>query len=367
MAQQQGGRFRRFLQTTLGKILIILVTFGVVLACLTVVNSVILAIPAFLVFGLAIPIWSGLKRPRFLALVGLVVVVAVAPVANVYFTQELLAPVGPSASNSGGLYSSPNGPLMQNASVTPFTGTTGTTFTWAVTVFPQNHPVGNTTPVELDLYISTCPGATGNSSPYCSAGYPLYVLKNTSLPQGPNVTQYTVTFHYRIGSDGVWTWQMGIYTNNSTTKKPYYQLLAGDPAYNGIEGPVIGGFWVIYGDILGSVYLEDLLLLGAPFFLVLLIYMIFKNRERRRKEAQERALGPVPAAESTGAPSPAAGAGQAPLPSGPSGPPSQGATAAAPSATDELNCPKCNAVVYRGETTCWKCGAALPASATTPA
>lgn len=359
MAQQPGGGFRRFLQSTVGKILIILLAVGIGTGAF--IFSVLLAIPAVLVFGLAIPIWAGLKRPRFLALVGLVIIVAVAPISTVYFTQEILTPVGVSASNSGPPYSSVNGPLMENASVTPFTGTTSTNFTWSVTIYPQNHPPGNTTPVELDLYISTCPGATGNNSPYCSAGYPLTILKNTTLPQGPNLTKYAVTFHYRIGSDGVWTWQMGIYTNNTTTKKPFYQLLAGDPQYNGIEGPVIGGFGVIYADILGSVYFEDGLLLGAPFYLVLLIYMIFKNRERRRKEAQQRAPGPVPATEAAGTPSPTGGAG-APLPSSkgpPTAPPGTQAAAAAP---DELNCPKCNAVVYRGETTCWKCGASLSAT-----
>ena len=88
---------------------------------------------------------------------------------------------------------------------------------------------------------------------------------------------YTATFHYQIGSDGVWEWQMGVYTKNSTTHVPFFQLLVGDLTYNGIEGPVIGGFGTIYGDLLGSVYFQDILFLAAPFYFVLLIYMLFKN------------------------------------------------------------------------------------------
>jgi hypothetical protein len=242
---------------------------------------------------------------------------------------------------------------MQNASVTPFTGTADTNFTWTVTVFPANHPIGNTTPSELDLFISTCPGATGNNSPYCSSPYPLTILKNTSLPA--QTSPYTVTFHDQVGSNGIWAWQMGIYTNNTTTGKSYFQLLVGDPTYNGIEGPVIGGFGVIYTELLPEIYFEDLLLLGAPYFGILLVYMVWKARERRRKEAQRRAPGPVPPAgqaESAGA-----GTSGAPLPSA-RGPGGSGASSPQGSVA-ELNCPKCNAVVYAGETSCWKCGAAL--------
>jgi hypothetical protein len=241
---------------------------------------------------------------------------------------------------------------MQNASVSPYTGTANTNFTWTVTVFPANHPIGNTTPYELDLFISSCPGATGNTSPYCSAGYSLTILKNTSLPN--TTTPYAVTFHYRIGSDGVWSWQMGIYTKNTTSPfKPYFQLLIGDPQYNGIEGPVIGGFWVIYGDLLEEVYFEDFLFIAAPFYGVLLVYMLFKARERRRKEMEQRAAGPLPPAGGGGPGAPTSK--EAPLPSA-----AGGAPASTAGASSELNCPKCNAVVYAGEQTCWKCGASLP-------
>ena len=363
VAQQNPGRFRRFLPTPFGRIFLIVLAFLVVFATYAYVSAII-AIPAILLFGLALPIWAGIKRPRFLALAGLVVILAVAPVATVVFTQEISTPVGTADSAAGGGFSNGN-PLMQNATVSPYTGTASTNFTWTVTVFPANHPLGNSTPYELDLFISTCPGATGNNSPYCSQPYPLTILQNKSLPN--TTTPYVVRFHYQIGSNGIWAWQMGIYTNNTTTKVPFFQLLVGDPQYNGIEGPVVGGFGAIYLELLPTIYFQDLLFLGAPFFAILLVYMLFKNRERRRRDAQQRAPGPVPPAGGAGTGPPAGGSEPveaegkgAPLPSsgGSGGGPRAGA--ATPSSVKELNCPKCNAVVYQGEATCWKCGATLP-------
>jgi hypothetical protein len=350
VAQQPQGRFRRFLASPIGWVFVLLVANLVVFGIFGALQEPILAIPAILLFGLAIPIWTGHKRARNLALGGLVIVLVVAPASNLVFTQLIMTPVGASASATGPFFS--NGPaMMQNATVSPYLGSTDTNFTWNVTVYPANHPPNNSTPVELDLFISTCPGATGNSSPNCSSGYPLTVLQNKTLPN--TTSPYLVTFHYRIGSDGVWTWQMGLYTQNNTTKRPYFQLLVGDPLYNGIEGPVIGGFYVIYGDLLPYVYTQDLLYLALPFYIILMVYMLFKARERRRREAAQRAAGPLPPEKGEGPP--AAGAPGAPLPSTPKGP--SGGTA---SAVAELNCPKCNAVVYAGETNCWKCGEPLP-------
>lgn len=354
MAQQSQGGFRRFLSSTPGKVALIVIAVLAVFASNAYV-SVIIAVPAMLLFGLALPIWAGLKRPRFLALVGLVIVLAVAPLATLVFTQQILTPVD-AAQSSTGLATSNGQPVMQNATVHPFTGTGNTNFTWTVTIFPGNVPRGNSSPIWLILYISTCPGATGNSSPDCTQPYPLTVINYTLNASA--TAPYLETFHYKIGSDGVWEWQMGLYTKNLTTGKPFFQLLVGDPTYNGIEGPVIGGFATIYGELVLSVYFQDFVFLGAPFYFLLLIYMLFKNRERRRKEAQQRAPGPVPT-EGAGSATPISeGKGNA-LPSSRSTTASATAPPDSALATNELNCPKCNAVVYAGEGSCWKCGAPL--------
>ena len=106
---------------------------------------------------------------------------------------------------------------------------------------------------------------------------------------------YNVTFSYQVGSTGIWAWQMGIYTLNSSTKnQSWFQELVGDPQYNGIEGPIVGSFLTIYSIVLPTIYFQDLLFLGAPFYFVLLIYMLFKNRERLEEGRPATGAGPGP-------------------------------------------------------------------------
>ncbi len=363
MAQQKSGGLRRFLTTRVGKALLVALTILVVFACLAYAGSdgELIAIPAFLIFGLGIPIWAGLKRPRFLALSGLVVLLITAPLATAVLTQELYAPEPPAvscSSSSSASYCSGyvgTNAILQNASVAPYSGSTSTNFTWSLTVFPRYVPPGNSTVWNLSLYISSCPGATSTSPPsWCSAGYPFTQITQTlnlSNTSGP----VSVVFHDVIGENGIWDWQMGLYTLNGSTHKPFYQNLVGDPLYNGIEGPVIGDFSTTYSSIVGGFYFEVFLFLGGPFYLVLLVYLLFKNRERRRQDSQRRAAGPVPP---TGSPpgTAAGGSGAPALPA--SGPPSPGAPPVAAPASERA-CPNCNAVVYPNETKCWKCGADL--------
>ncbi|MGA8303671.1 MAG: hypothetical protein WB873_08270 [Thermoplasmata archaeon] len=348
MQQQQQGRLRSFVQTPVGKALLIAVTIGVVFATAAYVD-VLIAIPAMLLFGLAVPIWSGLKAPRYLALSALVVLLVVAPIGNVVLTQDIMTPIGASTSpNSGSAGNGP--PVLQNALVTPYTGGTATNFTWEVTVFPQELSAGNSSPMWLTLYISNCPGATGNSSPFCPSGYPLIILNNTAIGGIKNETN--TTFHYQIGTTGIWDWQMSLTVSNTTTHALYYIFLVGDPMYNGIEGPVVGSFSQIYFSLVSSLYIEYFLYLGAPFYFVLLIYMIYKRREQRKADAARRAAGPTPADE-TGPSSP--------IPAKMGGPPTPPYTS--PASPKEGSCPNCGAVVYAGEKTCWKCGATLGAAA----
>jgi len=348
--QKKQSGLRRFLSTRLGRVLLIAVTILVVFASYVYVEA-LLAIPAFLVFGLAIPIWAGQKRARYLALAGLVVILLVAPISTLVITQDIRTPLplACSASDQPCPGASADA-LLQNASVTPYTGSGNTNFTWSVTVFPQFAPKGNSTPVNLTLYISTCPGATSTSPPpWCSAGYPFtQITLNISGLSGVK----TFTFHHVIGSDGIWDWQMGVYTLNNTTHQPFFQTLLGDATYNGIEGPVVGTFTTTYSNLLPTIYFDDFLFLGGPFFLVLLVYLLFKNRERKRKDAARRAAVPVPP---TGRPDedhpPLSPPSTRPVPSGP-----------APAGPHERTCPNCNAVVYENEAKCWKCGTALDGS-----
>jgi hypothetical protein len=345
--QQQQNRFRRFVQTPVGKAALLALAILVVFASYVYVETLV-AIPAMLLFGLAVPIWAGLKAPRYLAISGLVILLIMAPVSNVVITQDIMAPVAASASLNG-LPDGNGGAVLQNALVAPYVGGTSTNFTWTVTVFPQYIPPGNSTPLWLNLYVSSCPGATGNNSPNCSPPYTFVELNNTTIA---GITHETnVTFHYAIGINGIWDWQMSLAVENNTTHALYYIFLVGDPTYNGIEGPVVGDFTTTYESLLLTLYFDIFLFLGAPFYFVLLIYMIFKRRERSKADAVRRAAGPTPEDEK-GPTLPTSG-----KPGGPAIPPS-----ASPMSAKEGACPSCGAVVYSGEKTCWKCGATLGAS-----
>ncbi|HTW40482.1 MAG TPA: hypothetical protein VMF04_06495 [Thermoplasmata archaeon] len=346
MQQQKPTRLRAFLQKPVGKALLLAFAIAFVFAA-TAYVSVLLGIPAILLTGLAVPIWAGLKAPRYLALSGLVVLLLVAPLANVVLVQELMTPIAPVDSGNS-LPTGNGGSVLQNASVSPYVGGTATNYTWTVTVVPKyipNYPTNTTESVTL--FVSNCPGATTNDSLNCATPYPFWAFAQSAV----NLSTSTLfTFHYQIGSLGVWDWQIGLNVTNHGTNLSYQILLSGDPTYNGIEGPVVGTFADIYGSFLGPVYVEVLLYLGASFYFVLLIYMIFKRRERNRQETAKRAAGPTPTDGS--APASASGPGASAAP-----------RAAAVASAQEGTCPSCGAVVYAGEKTCWKCGATLGAVA----
>ncbi|HTP53716.1 MAG TPA: hypothetical protein VML94_01970 [Thermoplasmata archaeon] len=259
----------------------------------------------------------------------------------------------------------PTGAVIEDASLAPFHGSVSTEFSWSATIHPEFLPRGTSAPLWVDLYLSTCPGATGNNSASCNAGYPLIVLTDffcadptsaaTCEASSYDLSQATtVTFNYTVGENGIWEWQMGAAVEDLALHVPSYALLVGDPQYNGVEGPVIGSYGVIFEEVLPSVYIEALLYLGLPFYAVLLLYAIFKNRERRREDARQRTAGPIP---------PTSGAEATVGPVLPGAPPLE-SDAARPSAPPgpvpgEHACPKCGAVVYAGESKCWKCGQSL--------
>lgn len=349
--------FRGFFQSTVGRVTFVLIAVAVTFAAFTYIGT-LLAIPVMMIVGLAFPVWLGLKRPRFLAIAALVVLLAAAPLATIIFSQEILvAPASASSATVAPLGS--GGSVLTDATLTPFQGTASTNFTWSVTLEPKYLPSKYNGTIwtndEVQLYISTCPGATTASSSNCASGYPFHVLtyKFPSAPTNGTV----VPFHHLIGTSGIWSWQMSLVIQNTTnTSNPSYIGLVGDPTYDGIEGPIIGGFATVYGALIGAIYVDEFVYLGLPFYFVLLLYMWYKSRERRRRQAIRRAARAVEAAKSGGTTPPAS---ESPSPPASGGPAAAGAAGGAAQGPGELACPACGAVVYAGEAKCWKCGADL--------
>jgi hypothetical protein len=353
LQQQQRGAFRRFLVTPPGKALLIAATILVVFATFVYVQTFV-AIPVFLLFGLAVPIWVGLKSPKYLALSGLVVILLVPPIANVAITQEVLTPLPHAASATGLPFSNGTQPVMNGAYVSPYVGGTSTNFTWRVSIYPQYLPYPDSALKWVNLFVSSCPGATGNDSPNCAAGYSFWSFNDTSIAGATSTVN--VTWQFTIGSVGIWNWQMEVAYRNGTAGNTTYQLLVGDATYNGLEGPVVGNFNSVYAALLATLYTDVLLFLGLPFYFVLLLYLLFKAREQRKKDAARRAAGPPPD-EVPGPPGS--------LPPG-SATMAAAASAAPPAAPSERACPSCGAVVYPNEATCWKCGSQLGSGGSQP-
>lgn len=356
------GGIRRFVGTPVGRAAYIAFAILVTFAVYAYV-SVIFAIPVLLIVGLALPVWLGAGRLRFVALLGIVVILIAAPLVSVVYTQEIMVPLAP-ASSPTDLPGGGGGALMQNASVHPYVGSLATNFTWNVTLVPQYIPKGNESPYQVTLYLSTCPGATGTGDPNCASGYPFYAI-NQSLPA--NLTaKTTLQFHFTFPDLGIWSWQMGAFLRNSSDPTGHnvsFILLVGDPTYDGLEGPVVGNFASTWEQLLPTVYVDSLVYLGLPYYVILLIYLWWTRHKARRGSAVDRAPGPVPA-EGTTETGTTPGGGGAPALG--SGGPSTPVGASAPRRI-ELPCPQCGAVVYPNETKCWKCGAPLTGGTPAPA
>jgi YVTN family beta-propeller protein len=255
-----------------------------------------------------------------------------------------------------------NGAILQNADVAPFTGSTSTNFTWTVTVEPAFAPTNTTGVRSVTLYVSTCPGATSNSSPFCPSGYAF--INRTHTFSTPIIAPTNVTFVLTLGSDNVWSWQMGVALGSATPPLAYTPIAGGASTYvflqgygssDGLEGPVVGTFADTYLLLLPTIFETTFLYLGVPFYLALAVYAYLKRRERIRRAASRRAAGEAGAAAAPTAP--AAGGG---APSTGPASPTEAASAPTPPPEHERSCPSCSAVVYAGEPKCWKCGAVLP-------
>jgi len=317
-----------FLTSLPGKALLLVVGILATAASFTYLG-IIVAIPVILLVGLALPIWAGLKRPRYLALTGLVILVVAGAIIAPLLTQEVMIPSA-AASSSAVNASNPHSMLLQNASVSPFNAAPGTNFTWTVTVYPQYVPKGNTSPLWLNLNLMDIAGALAETLNFT------HFAANSTAP-------VVVTFHASIATAGIWSWQMNLSYRSISRGTLTFVLLNAGSGFNAVEGPVVGSFLTTLGSVFPGVYLSVFLYLGIPFFFVLLIYLFLKNRQRRRQEAEQRSHDPPPGVDGARASS---AAGTSPT----------GANAPRP---NEQACPNCGAVIYPNESFCWKCGTSL--------
>ncbi|MCI4363427.1 MAG: hypothetical protein L3K13_03880 [Thermoplasmata archaeon] len=336
----RGSAFRTFATRPLGRALLIAVAIPAVGWSFIYLGELI-AVVAMLLLGLLLPITMGWKRPRQLAVAGLVILLLSSPVAGALETNLAFSP-SPVATSSAVLPDGNGGAVLQNASVGPFSGASGTNFTFKVDLFPKFVPP-NETLTALVFVVSTCPTATGNvSSPLCSAGYPVF-LQNHTFSSPPNATTQ-LRFHQKLPGPDIWWWTM--YTETRAKNGSYhFSFLSAGSGYPTIQGPVTGDWFSIYGIVLEQVYIYIFLYAGSVFYLALLAYTWFKVREARRKAAAALGMPSAPAPPT--------------LPAGSGPPEGPGAAASTPV---ERHCPKCQAVVYESEKKCWKCGTQLPAA-----
>jgi hypothetical protein len=338
---QPPSAIKTFATRPIGRVALIALAIGTLAGSLLELGPFI-AIPTFLLFGLALPIYMGEKRPRRLAVWGLIALLIASPLAGVGEAAMLRAPPGGVNSDTIFPYSGNNSAVLQDAKVAPYLGGGGSTFLFTVNLVPANLPYAQTQVAWVELWVSTCPGATSTTSSFCASGYPFYGPYNDTFGTNGTRADHTVQFNVTLHGDNIWWWQMAAATRNTTAGNITWIFLDPGTGYPGVEGPITGDFLSTTGIVLPSVYQYVLIYDGIPFYIALAVYALFKSREARRKAA--RAAPPAP--EGDGSP-----------PAAPSEAPTGGSSAPPPKS--ELSCPNCKAVVYPNESNCWKCGAPL--------
>ncbi|MEM0129593.1 MAG: zinc ribbon domain-containing protein [Thermoplasmata archaeon] len=338
---------KRFLRGRIGRIVLILIAILATAGGLFV-GGVLFGILAAILFGLGIPVWVGASRPRYLAVVGVAILAASPAIwAATEVPYYFIAP-GAASSNQN---------FLQNATLSPFNAAPGSTFRWSVHLDPTAQP--NATVINMTLYLSVCPGALGPSDPNCGGGgYAFQTFGPTSPVNLSGIRRpVTVWFNETISSANIWYWQMSLGYRNGT-RGIQYDFLAGDSSfYNGIIGPIAGGWTMVYGTLIGTFYFAVGLYVGIPFFVALLIYGIYRVRRERKAQAASRAASGSGGGTAAGSgPSQTTAGAAPPLPSSSRSRPRPPAASEPPK---EQACPNCGAVIYSGETFCWKCGTAL--------
>ncbi len=338
LAVQPRLSIKAFFAKPYGRIVLLLIV-ALSLAGASIYLGYLVAIPVFLVVGLGLPIYLGWTRPRTLFLVGLSALLVAGPIVTAGTVSLLLTPA---PSINGEVFSGFSQSVLQNASVHPYSRSTSGDFTFNVDVNPAFLPTGSQPKVLwVDFYLSTCPNALSNNSSSCggAGAYPFYYVNDSynSSAKGP------VQFVEDLGGVNVWWWTLGAAYVNSTGGVSWLYLQPNN-GYSTAEGPVTGAYLSIYTLILPAIYFTVFIYPGLVFFLGVLVYLFLKMRQRRR----------------------AGGAPSVPAPMAPSTPGAAGAAAPSAPPKPELACPKCGAVVYAGETRCWKCGTPLTSGSAPP-
>jgi hypothetical protein len=355
---QRAASLRAFVQTRYGKIALVALTIATLSASFLYLGPYF-AIPTFLLFGLAVPIYLGWKIPRELAILGIVAILVSGPIVNYGLTAQAMIPSTAASTGTDSTNTSNGQPVLTNATEGPYNAPGGTNFTFSVDLYANRLP-DSYVPDLLAIFVSTCPGATGPSSPFCGGGYPFYTVNQSVANDTTSPT--AVAFHLALPGPNIWWWQMGLLadrsvlntTSNSTSTNYTWIFLDIDNAYGAVQGPVTGTWLSTYVLVLPQTVLSVLFYPGLVFYAALLVYLYLKNREARRKAARAGAgSGTIP--PTTGA-QPSAG------------PPGAGTAIGVPSGPrrPEAACPKCGAVVYPKETQCWKCGAPIVGGGSTP-
>lgn len=338
-AVQLGKSVKAFAAKPLGRIAV-LAFITLCMAGAAIYLGYLIAIPVFLVTGVAFPIYLGWTRARTLFLVGLAAILVGAPIVTAGTVSLLQTP---SAAANGVVFSPHSYSPLGNATVHPYTSSGAANFTFVVDVNPALLPNGSQAKVLwVNFFLSTCPNAETNNSSSCGrvGAYPFHFQ---NLSYNSSVAR-ELTFHQTIGGVNVWWWTIGISYLNATGNLTWTYLSPGT-GYTTVEGPVTGDFLSIFELILPAIYFTVFVYLGLIFFLAVLIYLFLVSRRQRR-------AGGAPAV------SPPAGAPTGPGSTTAPGTPTKSPTTGAPS-RPELACPSCGAVVYAGETRCWKCGTPL--------
>ena len=338
-AVQLRNSIKAFVAKPLGRIAL-LALISLALAGSSIYLGYLIAIPVFLLTGLGLPIYLGWSRPRTLFLVGLAALLVAGPIVTAGTVNLLLTP---SPEVNGQIIAPHTQAVLQNASLHPYSRSAPGNFTFSVDVNPAFLPSGGGTKVLwVNFFLSTCPDALTNNSSACGGlgAYPFHFANNTYNSSSAK----TVTFVEKVGGVNVWWWTMAAAFVNSTGKVAWLYLIPGN-GYTTAEGPVTGDYLSIYLLILPAIYFTVFIYPGLVFFIALLVYFFLKSRQRRR----------------------AGGAPAVVVPQDPTAPPSTvtqrptGTTS--PASRPELACPKCGAVVYKGESRCWKCGTPLTSAA----